>query len=421
MLATVFYMQPIGYALATLVTLGVTWGYRHNIPSDLANAECNDQCIRAVDRSWRIIIGLGAVPAVIAIFFRRSIPESPLYTADVINQPDGALADYTRLATDDSDGSVELGATPTPQIASQDPPIPLLEKSPTDEDDAEKFSHRWTTYWDSFHAHFIQKGFWLSLLGVSLSWRLLDMSYYALGSSSSTVVTKIFNAIPIGNNIECTAAGVCSIQEINAKDPYPQSLYFALFANAWRSRVIVCAGSLIGGAIMIVLIKSHSPRTIQMIGFLIIIPLFLLAGLLLDFLSGNTVTIPTAIIYFIAQLFFEVGPNFTTFMLPAEIFPTRHRAFAHGIAAASGKLGASLFQIFFQFVTFDNGGHTYSSGSSGTKWLGYTVLCFMPIMLVGAVVTWIFVPEMRIRQQGDNRQLDELETLGGKESWTRAK
>src|SRR3954466_9096811 len=98
MLATVFYMQPVGYALAKLVTLGITWGYRHEIPSDLETTECNNQCIQAADRSWRIIIGLGAIPAIVAMFFRRSIPESPLYTADVINQLEGAISDYRRHA-----------------------------------------------------------------------------------------------------------------------------------------------------------------------------------------------------------------------------------------------------------------------------------------------------------------------------------
>ena len=59
MLASVFYMQPVGYLLATLVTLGVTRQYESSIPSDIATAICDEECIRAVDRSWRLIIGIG--------------------------------------------------------------------------------------------------------------------------------------------------------------------------------------------------------------------------------------------------------------------------------------------------------------------------------------------------------------------------
>jgi len=42
-----------------------------------------------------------------------------------------------------------------------------------------------------------------------------------------------------------------------------------------------------------------------------------------------------------------MGPNSTTFLLPVEVFPTRVRATAHGIAAASGKLGAIVTAFAF--------------------------------------------------------------------------
>ncbi len=428
MLATVFYMQPIGYVLAALVTLAVTWGHRDSMPRNWKNIQCDDNCIQAVDRSWRIIIGIGAAPALIAVFFRRSIPESPLYTADVLNQPGGAFADMNRLAGTSSSVPLELEAQQNvligqdglhegnEQSAEDVPPIPLLQGEPADEDDAVSFSHRWKTYWSSFQRHFIAKGFWWSLLGVSFAWLFLDASYYALGSSSSTVVTKIFNSIPIGRNLNCThilgQLSNCTILDVNAKNPDPKSIYDSLCLDAWGSLVIVCAGSLIGGGVMIGLIKHHSPRNLQIVGFMVLLPLFLIAGLLLINLSGDKVTGPTAIFYFAAQVFFEVGPNFTTFILPV-IFPTRHRAFAHGIAAGSGKLGGSLFQIFFQFVKFHHRGLPYSSDDLGTKWLGYTVLCFMPTMVGGVIVTWFLVPYTRQGDGKSNMPLDELETLGG--------
>lgn len=413
MLAWVFYMQPIGYTFAALMTLAVTRQYRHRIPMDSSNGNCDVDCIRAMDRSWRIIIGIGAVPALIAVFFRRSIPESPLYTADVINQPDGAIEDFLRLI-EKAAPDIEL----SPLDRSEPPPIPLLAGNPASEDDANKFGHRWQTYWASFSSHFFKNGYWRSLLGVSLAWFLLDTSFYALGSNSSTVVTRIFNSIPLGTNINCTnLAGnfqTCTVLDPSAQNPNAQSLYGGLFANSWRSLILVCSGSLTGGAIMIILIKFHSPRFFQIFGFLTLIPFFFTAGLFLVLLKGNNATFSAAIVYVLAQGLFEVGPNFTTFMLPAEIFPTRHRAFAHGIAAGSGKLGASIFQIFFQFVRFHNGGQVYTSRSPGTMWLGFTVLCFIPIMLTGALVTYVLIPQTRTNGGATNQPLDELEKLGNK-------
>lgn len=32
---------------------------------------------------WRLLIGLGCVPGIVALYFRLTIPESPRYTADI--------------------------------------------------------------------------------------------------------------------------------------------------------------------------------------------------------------------------------------------------------------------------------------------------------------------------------------------------
>lgn len=51
-----------------------------------------------------------------------------------------------------------------------------------------------------------------------------------------------------------------------------------------------------------------------------------------------------------ANFFQNFGPNTTTFIIPGETFPTRYRGTAHGISAASGKLGAILSQVGFVFL-----------------------------------------------------------------------
>ena len=52
-------------------------------------------------------------------------------------------------------------------------------------------------------------------------------------------------------------------------------------------------------------------------------------------------------LYCLANFFQNFGPNTTTFVIPGEIFPTRYRSTAHGISAASGKLGAIVAQVGF--------------------------------------------------------------------------
>jgi Sugar (and other) transporter len=65
------------------------------------------------------------------------------------------------------------------------------------------------------------------------------------------------------------------------------------------------------------------------------------AGLCL--IPGATTTLTPFLLLFGATYFFaEFGPNTTTFVYPAEIFPVRVRTTSGGIAAAAGKMGAFI-------------------------------------------------------------------------------
>ncbi len=46
----------------------------------------------------------------------------------------------------------------------------------------------------------------------------------------------------------------------------------------------------------------------------------------------------------------EFGPNITTFLYPAEIFPVTVRTTAHGIAAGLGKFGAFIGAFMFPLL-----------------------------------------------------------------------
>jgi putative MFS transporter len=46
--------------------------------------------------------------------------------------------------------------------------------------------------------------------------------------------------------------------------------------------------------------------------------------------------------FILLNFLMNMGPNATTFILPAELFPTGMRASAHGIATSAAKLGGAL-------------------------------------------------------------------------------
>jgi len=94
------------------------------------------------------------------------------------------------------------------------------------------------------------------------------------------------------------------------------------------------------------------------------------------------------------NLMVNMGPNPTTFLLPAELFPTSLRATGHGLAAAAGKVGATV-GVFLLPVLRDAWG------------LGPTLAAVAVCSLLGFIVTWAFGVETR------GRSLAELTTAAG--------
>lgn len=86
--------------------------------------------------------------------------------------------------------------------------------------------------------------------------------------------------------------------------------------------------------------------TLQQLGLAITGILFLVCGKLSDQLSSAWLII----IYFGSSFFGQCGPNCTTFLIPAEAFPTEMRSLCHGISASCGKLGALIAAIMFHLV-----------------------------------------------------------------------
>jgi hypothetical protein len=88
-----------------------------------------------------------------------------------------------------------------------------------------------------------------------------------------------------------------------------------------------------------------------------------------------------------------LGPNATTYMIPAEIFPTRYRATCHGLSAGAGKLGSILVQIFSTYYHFGTG-----PGNLSTQHHGIILFVFGACMILGAAVTHFWIPALQQRK-----------------------
>jgi PHS family inorganic phosphate transporter-like MFS transporter len=83
MMAAVFAMQGLGQLCAAFVMLFVTLGFKSSLETSPSLKTCTGGCAEAVDKMWRTLIGFGAVPGCIALYYRLTIPETPRYTFDI--------------------------------------------------------------------------------------------------------------------------------------------------------------------------------------------------------------------------------------------------------------------------------------------------------------------------------------------------
>lgn len=88
-------------------------------------------------------------------------------------------------------------------------------------------------------------------------------------------------------------------------------------------------------------------KSIQVIGFLMMALTFAAMALIPGI---EKLILPFLLIYGISYFFTEFGPNATTFVYPAELFPVRARTTGHGIASAAGKLGAFVGVFLFPIL-----------------------------------------------------------------------
>lgn len=89
----------------------------------------------------------------------------------------------------------------------------------------------------------------------------------------------------------------------------------------------------------------------QSVGFLMIFLCYLMIAIFYD-----TLTTPEYIgwyqfLFYFQAFWLQLGPNCTTFLVAAEVYPTVVRATGHGLSAASGKLGALVPEIIFNYVS----------------------------------------------------------------------
>ncbi|KND92242.1 Repressible high-affinity phosphate permease [Tolypocladium ophioglossoides CBS 100239] len=345
MIAAVFSMQGFGLLMSALVALVTTVAFKDSYIGIKDETMCDAACRVAADRSWRIIVGVGAIPACLALYYRITIPETPRYTFDVQHDVEKADADIRAYVQSKSTGEYEGNRNSRTRVSETLLNVPRAS-------------------WADVFAYFREWKNLKVLIGTTTSWFFLDLAFYGLGLNSTIVLHAI---------------GYAS----------GSTLYDKLYNQAVGMIILACAGSIPGYWTAVLTIDTIGRKPLQVFGFLLLTIIFCILGFRLHSLSEGAMLA----LYIVGQFLFNAGPNTTTFVVPGECFPTRYRSTGHGLAAAMGKVGAIVAQgISIPLLKRESG--SACVGNDCSPYLDRLLKLFALFMLLGTLVS-LLIPETK--------------------------
>ena len=325
MLMATFSFQALGMLTAAAAGMAVLSYYPHQ-------------------EAWHLMLILGCIPALIILYFRTAIPESPRW-----------LIEHGKKKK-----AVKILKQFLPAKRKEIEAFLIIEKEEIDRTVAEKLGYR-----ALFSRQYIRR-----TILASCPWFFMDIATYGVGIFTPTILAAL----------ALTGSGSFISEDFAATKG---AAFLDLFL-------------VLGFIINLFLVERLGRIRLQLIGFFgMVIGLLLLAlGATVDhshhipfsaFSWINPKDFSIILIFsgfILYNLLMNVGPNATTFILAAELFPTRLRASGHGFSAAVAKMGATLGIFLLPILKAAIG-------------IQLTMLCIAVICFGGLLVTWVFQIETK--------------------------
>ncbi|KAA8539714.1 hypothetical protein F0562_026406 [Nyssa sinensis] len=357
-IAAVFAMQGVGILVAGAVAMIVSKAFLAAYPADNFKTSPVLSTQPEGDFVWRIVLMFGAVPAALTYYWRLKMPETARYTALVEGNHKKAVADMAKVL-DQMDLTIEESS------------LPIASKSS----------------YGLFSQEFLKRH-GLHLLGTTSTWFLLDIAFYSLQLIQKDVYPAT-GMVPKGSRMN-------AIEEVFKLSK--AMFWVALFATVP------------GYWFTVLFIDKIGRFLIQLGGFLFMSISMAIVGFKYEDLRGtdqcgkdakndycNGHTTLFAVLYGVTLFFANFGPNSTTFIVPAELFPARLRSTCHGISAAAGKAGAIIGAFVVQ-----------SYAQKADHGIKRAIIALSVVNLIGFIFTFL-VPETKGRSleeiSGDDKDL----------------
>ncbi|XP_047940775.1 probable inorganic phosphate transporter 1-3 [Salvia hispanica] len=343
-IAAVFAMQGFGILTSGIVALIVSAAFDHAYNAPIYSVNAAESTVPEADYIWRIIVMFGALPAALTFYWRMKMPETARYTALVAKNAKQAAQDMAKVL------NVDLEA---------------------EEEKVEKYAEKSSNSFGLFSREFVRRH-GMHLLGTTSTWFLLDIAFY----SNNLFQKDIFTAV----------GWIPKPETMNA--------VHEVFRVARAQTLVALFATVPGYWFTVAFIDIIGRFTIQIVGFFFMTVFMFALAFPYDHWMKKDNRIGFVIMYALTFFFANFGPNATTFVVPAEIFPARLRSTCHGISAAAGKAGAIIGAFGFLYAAqpkdLSKRDHGYPAGI-GIK---NTLIVLGCVNLLGLFFTFL-VPEAK--------------------------
>nr|ADL27918.1 phosphate transporter 1 [Hevea brasiliensis] len=343
-IAAVFAMQGFGILAGGMFAIIVSSAFRARFDAPAYEVDAVASTVPQADYVWRIILMVGALPAALTYYWRMKMPETARYTALVAKNAKQAASDMSKVLQVD----LEAEEQKVQQLAQdKSNSFGLLSK---------EFLRR--------HG--------LHLLGTTSTWFLLDIAFY----SQNLFQKDIFSAI----------GWIPPAKTMNAIEE--------VFRIARAQTLIALCSTVPGYWFTVAFIDKMGRFAIQLMGFFFMTVFMFALAIPYNHWTHRDNRIGFVVMYSLTFFFANFGPNATTFVVPAEIFPARLRSTCHGISAASGKLGAIVGAFGFLYLAQNKDKAKADAGYPAGIGVRNSLIVLGVVNFLGMVFT-LLVPESK--------------------------
>nr|AFU50504.1 phosphate transporter 5 [Astragalus sinicus] len=356
-IAAVFAMQGFGILAGGIFAIIISVAFKARFDAPPYSVDPIGSTVPQADYIWRIIVMVGALPAALTYYWRMKMPETARYTALVAKNTAQAASDMSKVL------QVEIQAEPKKEEQAKTNSFGLFSK---------EFLHR--------HG--------LHLLGTTSTWFLLDIAFY----SQNLFQKDIFSAI----------GWIPHAETMNALEE--------VYRIARAQTLIALCSTVPGYWFTVAFIDRIGRFAIQLMGFFFMTVFMFALAIPYDHWTHKDNRIGFVVLYSLTFFFANFGPNATTFVVPAEIFPARLRSTCHGISAACGKLGAIVGAFGFLYLAQNKDKSKADAGYPAGIGVKNSLLVLGVVNILGFFFTFL-VPEANGKSledmSGENDEEDE--------------